>query len=121
MISPDEQRGAGAWSFDGLTRAECLAVLARAMGMKATAKTFLGQEKPGSRWTLYNCLTLEGQNKTAHCFPWNNQMWRTELEMLKWSVNFYAVEFDRARATLEREAATEAEREARATSLEGTP
>jgi hypothetical protein len=108
MIPSDEQRGAGAWRFDGLTRVECLAVLARVFGMKATAKTFLGQEKPGSRWTLYNCLTLEGQKKTAHCFGWSNQAHRTELEALQWSINFYATEFDRACAALEREAATEA-------------
>lgn len=82
--------------------------------MKATAKTFLGQEKAGSRWTLYNCLSLIGQKKTAHCFGWSNQAHRTELEALQYIINFYAIEFDRARAALEREAKAEAAREARA-------
>lgn len=108
-------------SFDGLTRTECLAVLAREFGMKATTKTFLGQEKAGSRWTLHNCLSLIGQKKTAHCFGRFNREFHTELEALQYIINFYAVEFDRARAALEREAKAEAAREARASSLEETP
>jgi len=105
MILDDEQRGAGAWRFDGLTRAQCLAILARSVGLKATPKTALTQEMPGGPWWLEDCVTLESSNqrKASHGFTVGRNT-RTELQALQYIINFHAEEFDRARIALEREA-----------------
>lgn len=104
MIADDEQRGADAWRFDGLTRKECLAILARSVNLKATPKTALTQEKPGGLWWLADCVTLETKNPKAasHCFNVGRDT-HTELQALKYIIGFYADAFDYARTVLERE------------------
>ncbi len=116
VIASGEQLGADAWRFDGLTRTQCLAILARAFGMKATKWTHLSH-RPGGPWWLSDCVTLEGQKRTSHCFIRGNGLF-TELEALQLFINLYAPEFDRARMKLENEAQVEAAREAR--TQEGT-
>lgn len=104
MIMDDEQHGAGAWRLDGMTRKECLAILARSVNLKATPKTALTREKPGGPWWLEDCVTLEMENPKAASYCFNvGRSAHTELQALKYIIGFYADEFDRARTVLKRE------------------